>query len=107
MNETHIMMNRRYYEPTDIINGFEVRPGKFLRNGATCVQGGINFTIHSNGATSCTLCLFHRNEEEPYAVIPFPESYCLGNTYSMVVFGLDPKDLEYAYLFDGEYDVQK
>ena len=107
MNETHIMMNRRYYEPTDIINGFEVRPGKFLRNGATCVQGGINFTIHSNGATSCTLCLFHRNEEEPYAVIPFPESYCLGNTYSMVVFGLDPKDLEYAYQFDGEYDVQK
>ena len=107
MNETHVMMNKRYYEPTDIINGFEVRPGKFLRNGATCVQGGINFTIHSNGATSCTLCLFHRNEEEPYAVIPFPESYCLGNTYSMVVFGLDPKDLEYAYQFDGEYDVKK
>lgn len=107
MNETHVMMNKRYYEPTDIINGFEVRPGKFLRNGATCVQGGINFTIHSNGATSCTLCLFHRNEEEPYAVIPFPESYCLGNTYSMVVFGLDPKDLEYAYQFDGEYDVRK
>ena len=97
----------KHYPATDEIAGFQVRPGKFLRNGATCVEGGVNFTIHSNGAKSCSLCLFHLGEDEPYAIIPFPESYCLGNTYSMVVYGLNPAEFEYAYQFDGEYDEKK
>ena len=100
-------VEKRYYAPTDEVAGYKIRPGKFLRNGATCVEGGVNFTIHSNGAIACNLCLFHIGEDEPYAIIPFPESYCLGNTYSMVVFGLNPAEFEYAYQFDGEYDVRK
>ncbi len=98
---------KKYYAPTDEVSGFKVRPGNFLDNGATRVEGGVNFTIHSNGATACSLCLFHMDADEPYAIIPFPESYCLGNTYSMVVFGLNPEEFEYAYQFDGEYDIQK
>ena len=97
----------KYYAPTDMINGFAVRPGLYLSNGASMVDGGVNFTIHSYGATACTLCLFHRTEKEPYAVIPFPESYRIGNTYSMIVYGLEPTEFEYAYQFDGEYDPQK
>lgn len=98
---------KKYYAPTDVISGYQVRPGYYLRNGASVVEGGINFTVHSYGATSCNLCLFHRMEEEPYAVIPFPESYRIGNTYSMVVFGLNPMEFEYAYQFDGEYNPKK
>ena len=104
------MMNydqSKNYAPTDMINGFAVRPGLYLSNGASVVDGGVNFTIHSYGATSCTLCLFHRTEKQPYAVIPFPESYRIGNTYSMIVYGLVPTEFEYAYQFDGEYDPQK
>ena len=97
----------KYYAPTDMINGFAVRPGLYLSNGASMVDGGVNFTIHSYGATACTLCLFHRTEKEPYAVIPFPESYRIGNTYSMIVYGLEPTEFEYAYQFDGEYDEKK
>ena len=97
----------KYYAPTDMINGFAVRPGLYLSNGASMMDGGVNFTIHSYGATACTLCLFHRTEKEPYAVIPFPESYRIGNTYSMIVYGLEPTEFEYAYQFDGEYDPQK
>ncbi|MBQ2116165.1 MAG: glycogen debranching enzyme [Lachnospiraceae bacterium] len=95
------------YAPTDVVNGFRIRPGKYLRNGATIVDGGVSFTIHSNGATACNLCLFHINEDEPYAVIPFPDSYRIGNTYSMVVFDINPREFEYAYQFDGEYDEKK
>ena len=76
--------NKDIYAPTDIINGFKVRPGKYLRNGAAIVDDGESFTIHSNGATSCNLCLFKRYEDEPYAIIPFPEKYRIGNTYSTV-----------------------
>lgn len=99
--------NKDIYAATDVINGFKVRPGKYLRNGAMIVDGGVSFTIHSNGATSCNLCLFHRYEDEPYAIIPFPEKFRVGNTYSMVVLGLDPSEFEYAYQFDGEYNPKK
>ena len=54
---------KKHYVPTDEINGFKVRPGEYLRNGANIVDGGISFTIHSNGATACNLCLFKRNEK--------------------------------------------
>lgn len=101
------ILKRKSYTPIDKINGFLVRPGEYLVNGANVVEGGISFTIHSNGATSCCLCLFKRTAEEPYAVIPFPESYRIGNTYSMIVFGLNPEEFEYAYLFDGEYNPDK
>ena len=47
----------RKLHATEEIAGFPVRPGLFLVNGATIVPGGVSFTIHSVGATSCELCL--------------------------------------------------
>ena len=90
--------------PMDIINGFEVRPGMYEINGATAIPCGVNFTVYSYGATSCELLLYKRMEQEPYAVIPFPESYKIGKVYSMIVFGLNICDFEYAYRVDGPYD---
>ena len=90
--------------PIDEISGFKVRPGFYLINGATAIQNGVNFTIHSYNATSCELVLFHRKKPEPFAVIKFPESYRIGNTFSMIVFDLDISDIEYAYRMDGPYD---
>ena len=79
----------REMNATNVISGFSVRPGLFLTNGATIVPGGISFTIHSVGATGCERCLFRRTEQQPYAVLPFPEQFRIGNTWSMIVFGLD------------------
>ena len=90
--------------PMDVINGFEVRPGMYEINGATAIPCGVNFTVYSYGATSCELLLYKRMEQEPYAVIPFPESYKIGKVYSMIVFGLNICDFEYAYRVDGPYD---
>ena len=67
-----------HMEPMDEIAGFQVRPGMYELNGATALPGGVNFTVHSFGAVSCELLLFHRMEDEPYAVIPFPEHYRVG-----------------------------
>ena len=102
-----MMREEQQYGPTDVINGYKVRPGKYLRNGATIVDGGVSFTIHSYSATACNLCLFHPEEEEPFVIIPIPETYRIGNTYSIVVFGLNPEEFEYAYQFDGEYNPEK
>ena len=65
------------------------------------------FTVHTSGGTSCELLLFHRGEEEPYAVLPFPDEYRIGDVYSMIVFGLDIEELEYAYRVDGPWDPEK
>ena len=91
----------------DTVNGFQIRPGFFREFGAVAIPGGVNFTIHTHGATSCELLLFHRKAEEPYAVIPFPESYRIGFCYSMIVFDLDIEEFEYAYRLDGPYDEKK
>lgn len=87
--------------PMGEIAGFPVRPGMFDINGATALPLGVNFTIHTHGGTSCELLIFHRGEREPYAVLPFPEEYKIGDVYSMIVFGLDIEEFEYAYRVDG------
>ncbi|AVK46612.1 glycogen debranching enzyme [Clostridium sp. MF28] len=89
--------------PTDEFEGFKIRPGFYLENGAVVIPGGVNFTIHSQNATSCKLLLFKPAMCEPYAVIPFPEYYRIGNVYSMIVLGLDIEEFEYAYSVDGPY----
>ena len=100
-------MGRIHMVPMDVIEGFEVRPGMYEINGATAIPVGVNFTVHSFGATSCELLLFHRMEDEPYAVLPFPEHYRVGKVYSMIVFGLNIQDFEYAYRLDGPHCPSK
>ena len=93
--------------PMDHINGFDVRPGFYEINGATAIPGGVNFTVHSHGATAIELLLFHRTEEEPYAILRFPERYRIGNVYSMIVFKLNIEEFEYAYRVYGPNDPEK
>lgn len=93
--------------PMKEIAGFSVRPGMFDVKGAMVVPNGVNFTIHTHHGTYCELLLFHRGEEEPYAVLPFPEAYKIGDVYSMVVFGLNIETFEYAYRIDGPYFPEK
>ena len=90
--------------PTDDIGGFKVRPGNYLQNGAMEVPGGVNFTIYSSHATSCELVLYHRKATKPFGVIPIPSSYRIGQVWSIIVFGLNVEEFEYAYRVDGPND---
>ena len=93
------------FRPMDEIAGYPVRPGMFDLNGALGDSSVVsNFTIHTHGGTACELLLFHRGEEAPYATLPFPESYKIGDVYSMIVFGLNIEEFEYAYRLDGPCD---
>ena len=91
----------------DRIAGFDVRPGFYEINGATAIPGGVNFTIHSHSATSIELLLFHRKEREPFAVLPFPRGYRIGDVYSMIVFKLNIEEFEYAYRVSGPYEPKR
>ena len=61
--------------PLDEIDGFMVRPGFYNSEGAVPTARGVSFTIHSVGATGCTLLLFRPQEKEPYARLKYPEAY--------------------------------
>ena len=87
--------------PTDVCGDYKIRPGLFLRNGSCLVPGGVNFSIYSSGAVSCSLVLFHNHAAAPFAVLPFPESCRMGDVFAMIVFDLDYEDLEYGFLLDG------
>ena len=92
--------------PMDHVAGFDIRPGFYETNGATAIPGGVNFTVYSHEATSIELLLFHRMEEEPFAVLPFPKHYRIGNVYSMIVFKLNIEEFEYAFQLDGPYEPE-
>lgn len=104
INHEYTFDTSHTFSPMLEIAGFSVRPGMFDVNGAMAIPFGVNFTIHTHGGTSCELLLFHRNEQTPYAVLPFPESYKIGDVYSMIVYDLDIEEFEYAYRIDGPYD---
>ena len=97
----------RDLKPTDIICGYNVRPGHYDMEGATPLRHGVNFTISTAYGTSCTLLLFAPGARTPYVRLPFPESYRVGNTYSMIVYGLEYDKFEYAYSIDGPNDPRK
>ena len=92
--------------PTHEHQGYKLRPGKPFPFGATLAPGGVNFSVYSSHATSCTLVLFDKDAPEPKVEIPFPDEFRIGNVYSMIVFDLDIESLEYGYRFDGPWDPQ-
>ncbi len=104
---THKQEHGVKLQPLDEIDGFQVRPGFYNRPGATHTSNGVSFTIQSFGATECTLLLFKPMAKEPYARLKYPDSYHIGNTYAMFVFGLNIEEFEYAFQLDGPYDAKK
>lgn len=94
--------------PTHEINGIRYRCGRVRPFGASLIANDtVNFSIFSKHAVSCELLLYHSGEKKPFAVIPFPDEFRIGNVFSMIVYGLDYEDLEYGYRFDGEYNEEK
>ena len=81
--------------PTHELNGIKYRCGRVQPFGASVVgNNGINFSIFSRDAVSCELLLFHHGMKEPFARIPFPDDFRIGNVFSMIVYGLDIEDVE-------------
>jgi len=99
-----IIDERIDYYPTHEYQGFKLRRGRPMPFGATMVPNGVNFSIFSSAATSCTLVLFERGASEPMVEIPFPEEFRIGNVYCMIVFDLDYERIEYGYRMDGPFD---
>lgn len=91
--------------PTYEKNGVRFARGHALPYGASIVaEGTVNFSVCSKHSYSAELLLYHCGDAEPYAVIPFPDEFRIGDNYSMLVFGLDTDDLEYGYRIDGPFD---
>ena len=78
-------MNRIDDFPTHEKDGIKYRCGRVQPFGASIVgNGGINFSVFSRYATYCELVLFNKGEKEPFARLPFPEEFRIGNVFSMI-----------------------
>ena len=100
-------MERIDLHPTHTFAGYKLRPGRTMPFGATFVPGGVNFSIFSRSAKSCSLVLFEKGAATPKAEIPFLDAFRIGNVFSMIVFDLDFEDLEYGYRMDGPFAPQE
>ncbi len=98
---------RQVLQPTHYYNGFGLYPGHPLPFGASLVPGGINFSIFSYHATSCTLVLFKKGQRLPMAEIPIPPEFRLGSVFAITVLGLDPDEIEYGFRMDGPKNRKK
>jgi len=92
--------------PTHELNGVKYRQGQAVPLGASLVPGGVNFSVYSSTATACTLVLYVRNEERPFAEIPLPLEFKIGYVFSVMILGQDFRNLEYGYRMDGPYKPQ-
>ena len=88
-------------QPSQTIEGYQVRPGKPLPFGVSTVPGGLNFSVYTSAGTSCTLVLLSRSEQRVIKEIRIPDHYRIGDVYSIVVFDLDYEDIEYGYKIEG------
>ena len=98
------VLERIDIQPTRTYEGFRFRAGKPFPFGASFVPGGVNFSVFSRYATSCTLVLFEKGAPDPYAEIPFPDEFRIGNVFTMVVFDLGYENVEYGFRMDGPWD---
>jgi isoamylase len=92
------------HPPTHHHGVFRLRYGHPLPFGASIVPGGINFSVFSRHATGCTLVLFEKGAQRPFAEIPFPPEFRMGDVFAMTVFDVDPHRIEYGYRMDGPFD---
>jgi glycogen operon protein len=96
-------MERIDIHPTHTYETFKLRTGRVFPFGANAVPGGVNFSVFSRFATSCTLVLFEKGQPEPMAEIPFPDEFRIGNVFTMIVFDLDYENTEYGFRVAGPF----
>lgn len=82
---------------------FRLRYGHPIPFGASHVPGGVNFSIFSAHAESCTLVLFEKNAPAPFAEIPLPAEFRLGQVWAATVFDIDYQKVEYGFRFEGPH----
>jgi len=92
--------------PTHFYGDYKLTYGHFFPYGALVSTNVISFSIHSREAMACTLVLFHQGELSPFAEIPFPQEFRIGDVFSIAVFDLDPDNLEYGFRLDGPQTPQ-
>ena len=102
-----MILERIDIHPTNEYGEYKLRPGKPFPFGATFVPGGVNFSVFSRHATSCTLVLFKKGQQQPMAEIPFLDEFRIGNVFTMVVFNLDFENVEYGFRMEGPFDPQR
>ena len=95
--------------PTHRHGAYALGQGFPLPFGAMFLPGSqsVNFSVFSRDADACTLVLYERGASDPLVEIPFPPEFRVGQVFTMIVFGLDPDRIEYAFRMGGPFDPRR
>lgn len=91
-------------EATHHQDGFAFCLGNVLPFGASPVVGGINFAFPSRSAKACTLVLFEAGALQPMVEITLPNSFRVGEVFTIIVLDIDPEQIEYGFRLEGKID---
>lgn len=98
------MTTRRAHPFTHQHGEYRLRYGHPLPFGVSLIPGGINFSIYSGNATDVTLVLFEKGAALPFAEIPFPPEFRIGQIWAMIVYDLEHEKIQYGYRIGGPKD---
>ena len=77
--------------------GYRYRQGRPMPFGATVIGNGVNFSVFSSRATSCSLVLFEKGAPQPLVEIDIPPEFRIGNVYAITVFDLRSRTWNTAF----------
>lgn len=97
----------RTLEHYDSSRPLPIAPGSPLPFGATAIPNGVNFSVFSLDATGCVLVMYEKGAREPFAEIRFPKAFQVGHTFTMKVYNIDYRRIEYGYRMFGENEPEQ
>ena len=60
--------------PVDEYDGFRIRPGFFLENGAVAIPGGVSFTVQTQEEQDVNWCCLKEKPENLMRLFHFPKN---------------------------------
>ncbi len=78
--------------------------GRPLPYGASPIANGVNFSVASQHAEGCVLVLYEKGADKPFAEIRFPDQFRVGNVFTMAVYNIDYRKIEYGYRMFGPFN---
>lgn len=91
-----------YNEVNDMMN-FKTKIGNPLLLGATKLQGGVNFAVMVENASSCpVLRIYEKGTYNIVCNLPFDEKMKFGDIFAMEIERFNDNLYDYGYLYDGK-----
>lgn len=76
---------------------FSIKEGILVPIGATCMDGGVNFSVSIPAADECKLVIYEKGKDIPYDFIKMGATSKMGSVFCVFIQNFDTDRFEYVY----------